>query len=237
MTVEWLYPELANLYGDIFNAKYLAACIKGASLAATCGEDEPAFAKGEADAVCIGSMTERAQAFALQRLTPYANVLKSRIEQGLVVIATGNAPDLLCESLDADGEIVPCLGVFPCRAVRRMRKRRCAFFLGDFEGMTVVGHLSRFSQITGAQDFPFLTVRGGFGCPDNPQAEGMRRKNCFATGLLGPFLPLNPPFVRFLLRTLGEPDTLFCEEEITEAYNRRVQELSTPGFTFEMKTE
>ena len=49
--------------------------------------------------------------------------------------------------------------------------------------------------------------------------------NVFGTYLLGPLLIMNPPFTRYLLRLLGaEPETLPFEEEIMEAYRRRLRD-------------
>lgn len=237
MTVELLYPELSCLYGDPANARYLAACIRGARLVATEGSAAPAFSRGEADVVVIGSMTERNQNFALDRLRPHAGALKDGIERDLTVIATGNALDLFGQSIDADGETIPCLGVFDTFAVRRMNERHNGFFLGEYEGMKIVGHKAQFSMTHGAEKYPFITAVGGFGCHTGTKAEGIRYKRFYGTYLLGPFLLLNPPFVQYLLRSLGQPDTLLYEEAITQAYRRRLEELSRDGFDFSMGWE
>ena len=50
----------------------------------------------------------------------------------------------------------------------------------------------------------------------------MRIKNYFATSMVGPFLMMNPPFVKYLMALLGvkEPKLEF-EETNMAAYERR----------------
>ena len=62
----------------------------------------------------------------------------------------------------------------------------------------------------------------------NPEtkAEGLRRNHFFGTYSLGPYLILNPPFTKYLLRLLGLDDALAFEEEAMEAYRYRWNELT-----------
>ena len=64
--------------------------------------------------------------------------------------------------------------------------------------------------------------------------EGIHYKNFFGTYLLGPFLVLNPPFTKYLLRSMGCADILAFEEEVMAAYNHRVGELSQDGVEYLM---
>lgn len=58
------------------------------------------------------------------------------------------------------------------------------------------------------------------------QQEGLKRKNFFATYTVGPFLIMNPLFVKYLMQLLGikEP-VLAYESVIMEAYRQRLEEF------------
>ena len=45
MKIEILFPEFCNLYGDMYNMKYLKMCIPEAEFIETALEEEPAFVK------------------------------------------------------------------------------------------------------------------------------------------------------------------------------------------------
>ena len=57
--------------------------------------------------------------------------------------------------------------------------------------------------------------------------EGLRRNNFFATYSVGPFLVLNPLFVKYLLNLMGVEDVrLAFEPTIMAAYEQRLKEFS-----------
>ena len=62
----------------------------------------------------------------------------------------------------------------------------------------------------------------GIGINKKSKLEGVRIKNYFATSMVGPFLMMNPPFVKYLMALLGvkEPKLEF-EETNMAAYERR----------------
>lgn len=68
MKIEVLYPELSNLYGDYYNAKYLAMCIPDSQTVFTSNNDKPAFLSEKVDIICMGSMSERNQNLQLSIL-------------------------------------------------------------------------------------------------------------------------------------------------------------------------
>ena len=51
-----------------------------------------------------------------------------------------------------------------------------------------------------------------------------------ATWLIGPLLPLNPDFTRFLLDLMGRTDApLAFEEDVRAAYRERLKTFRLPG--------
>lgn len=234
MIIEFLFPELCCLYGDPANIKYLQQCIPGATVHFTHNRSTPRFVTEHVDLIYLGTMTESKQEMALQRLLPYKDLLWKKIESGQYILATGNAIELFGQHIEEEGRIIPALGYFPTHAKRDIRNRHNSMHIGKFEDMTIVGNKSQFSFSFGHCDHPFILVTGGFGMNPQEPTEGIHYKNFFGTYLLGPFLVLNPPFTKYLLRSLGCADNLPFEAEAMAAYNHRVGELSRDGVEYLM---
>ena len=91
MTIEYLYPEICNLYGDSFNIRYLRKILKDASFVETNLKSEPCFATNDVDMIYLGATTEEGQEMIIERLLPYKNRLEELIDCGKVILCTGNA--------------------------------------------------------------------------------------------------------------------------------------------------
>lgn len=235
MIAEVLFPELGGLYGDSANVRYLAASAPDMEIVYTDNRSIPRFVSERVDMLILGSMPEAKQAIAAERLQPYVSRLRELIEDDVIVLATGNAMELLGESV-IDGEnTIPMLGLFPFHAKRDTTRRHNSMFLGTFEDMRIVGYKSQFSFCYGGFDsYPFIYVDGGCGNAHDDQWEGLRYRNVFATELLGPLLALNPLFTKYLLRLLGHDDTIAFEEDAMAAYRFRLEHLSQEGVVFRM---
>jgi len=238
MTVEWLYPEVCNCFGDPYNAQYLKLSVPDAVFYKTPLSDEPFFASGEPDLILIGSMSERTQRAVLERLRPYAGRLSELADAGKMIIATGNASDLfgrkidyLTEKTSAEG-----LGLFDFSVVTDWFRRVNAKTIGDFEGITVTGFRSQFSRHIGDNSgCAFLSVERGLGLDENSKFEGWRRGGLIATQLLGPLLVLNPPLCRYIIEKCGADASPAYEEAAARAYEKRVAEFRDPSTDFSVK--
>ena len=102
MKIEVLYPELSNLYGDYYNAKYLAMCIPDSQTVFTSNNDKPAFLSEKVDIICMGSMSERNQEFAIKHLMPYKDKIKELVENGTFFLATGNSFEIFGKHIEDD---------------------------------------------------------------------------------------------------------------------------------------
>lgn len=234
MTIEVLYPELCNLYGDQANITYLAKCVPDATIYRTHNRETPRFATEHVDLIYLGAMTESKQELALSRLLPHREKLWELIEGGTFVLATNNAVELFSKDI-LDGErTIPALGYFNYSAKRDLLNRHNSMFLGTFEGIKIVGNKSQYSFSYGQAEHPFIQVTGGCGMNRNSAVEGIHYKNFFGTYLLGPFLVLNPLFTQYLLRQMGCDVTPAFFEEAMEAYNYRLTALERPGVNFMM---
>ena len=181
------------------------------------------------DLVYVGSATERGLRLMVQALTPYKAELERYVDGGGLMLATGNALDALGEYVVIDGKrAFDGLGILPTHAEYHMMKRHNSFLLGSFQDMEIVGFKSLFghtypnSELTDA----LFRVERGVGRHPGAFAEGFRRGGLMATYLIGPLLPLNPPFTRYLLEQMGARDVhLAFEDTAMKAYRARVEEF------------
>lgn len=233
--IEYLFPEISNLYGDPFNVKYLESCIKENGADCEVIKDslnrEPFLAVNYPNLVYLGPMTEHSQELAIERLSVYKDQIKELIKSGTVFLVTGNALEIFIDRIECeDGRSINGLGLYPFVAKRKMFARYNSLFLGEFEGIKIVGNKSQFTHSYGDNsDYDFIKVTRGDGlCPGNLN-EGIKDNNFMATYLLGPLLLLNPPLVKNLLKKLGinNPKLQF-EEEAVKAYEIRLKEFENP---------
>ncbi len=224
MTVEILYPELCNLYGDMGNMDYLKQCLKAEYHATALGE-EPWFVQHEVDLVYLCSMSERSQQRIIDALRPYRERLEQMMADGKHFLLTGNAMEVFGKTITDGDTVIEGLGLLDLTARRIMPKRANSLFLGAFEGQKIVGYTSRFSHMESNLQ-PLFTVTKGLGRDENSKVEGIRAGGVMGTYLLGPLLVLNPDFTRALLNELGAEDAaLAFEEEVRRAYEVRVQQF------------
>ena len=228
MKTEILFPEVANLCGDLMNVTYLRQSCPEMEVVETGLKDRPAFLDGGVDLVYVGSATERGLQLMVQALTPYKAELERYVDGGGLMLATGNALDALGEYVMIDGKrAFDGLGILPTHAEYHMMKRHNSFLLGSFQDMEIVGFKSLFghtypnSELTDA----LFRVERGVGRHPGAFAEGFRRGGLMATYLTGPLLVLNPPFTKALLHELGEPETLAFEQAAMDAYQARLEEF------------
>lgn len=251
--IEMLYPEICNYFGDYDNVKYLASCIEDAKVINTHIPDTPAFVNDEIDFLYMGSMTEKSQEIVIEKLKPYIKELKKMINENKVILFTGNAVEVLGNYIEKDnGEKIEALGILDFYSKRQMMNRLNCLALGDIEIqedseknknkeeqntssdlkdnnkklIKIVGFKSQFTQSFGdnSKNY-FVKLERGFGLDQKSKLEGFRVNNLFATFILGPILPLNPKFTKYVLRLLNQKDDLKFEKEATEAYEIRLKEF------------
>ena len=243
MKIEVLFPEVANLYGDLENISYLQKSCPEIEIVETHLNDTPLFVSEKPDLVYMGTMTESAQLLVINKLKEYKEVLKTRIDDGNLFLITGNALEVFGKSIkDKDGSEAECLGIFPTVAKRDMMNRFNSLYLGTFEGMTIVGYKSQFTHSykdENAKDCMYsefrsaMESRRGPGLNPDIEGEGIRQNNFIATYIIGPILALNPPLAKWILNKMGvKGPTLAFEEAATEAYEIRVEEYSNPDTGF-----
>lgn len=237
MKIEVLFSEACNLFGDLGNVHYLQKTLPQAEFIFTPLHGAPAFPTQEIDLIYLGSMTERTQVRAIEKLRPYKAELQRQIARGTAFLCTGNALEIFGEVIEEEnGQRIPALGIFPSVARRDRQNRHNSAFLGSFEGMKIMGFRSQFSMsyLQNHTATGLFRVEKGIGLNRDAVFEGVRLNRFFGTYLLGPLLVQNPPFTRYLLRLIGAGDTpLAFELAIDAAYTARLAEFEADAFVAE----
>jgi lipid II isoglutaminyl synthase (glutamine-hydrolysing) len=234
LTIEMLFPEIANLHGDNFNVTYLAQCRPDARVLRTALTDTPAFVAGPVDLVYLGPLTEEGQLKAIERLAPHRERIEELIEAGTTFLFTHNAFEVLGARIRNDDMHydVPGVGVFELESTLKMFGRYNGKVMGTLPEVGVehpiVGYKSQFSMVTGGESLPgFLAAERGIGRNAGTTVEGVRRNRFLGTSLLGPILVANPHFTRSLLAQL-DPDSepvLAHERFALAAYDARLSDF------------
>lgn len=230
IVIEILYPEYNNLYGDRGNAEYLNKKLAVAGyeteIIETALFNEPEFINGQVDFLLIGPCQEKHQLVEIEQLKKYADAIRTRIENGGVILATGNAFEIFGDYIEnPKGEKTECLGFYPYYAKQFSRLRYNDCSVGEFNGVQITGFKNLLSHSYGENPKPFLNMKKGAGMNPDTKIEGVHDNNLFATYHTGPILPLNPQFTDYLIKLVDSdyvPQTLDYEKQ---AYASRINEL------------
>ncbi len=234
LTIEMLFPEVANLHGDNANITYLAQCRPDAEVVRTGLNERPAFLDRDVDLLYLGPLTESGQLKAIDRLRPHRAALEERIASGAATLFTHNALEVLGTRIrnpdmgyDAEG-----LGLIELESTLAMMGRYSGKVMGPVPELPadrpVVGYKSQFSMVRVAPGVEgFLTAERGIGRNTTTAVEGVRVGGLVGTSLIGPLLVMNPHYTRALLARL-DPDTeprIAHEEYAVAAYEARLREF------------
>lgn len=226
--IEVLFSEVCNLYGDIFNIKYLAKCIKDVECIYTDISEEPKFVKEDVNMIYLAPMPESIQELAIEKLTPYKQRIQELIDKNVVFLLTGNAVEVFGKYIEnEDGSKINGLGILDLYAKRQMMKRYNDIFLGKYEDIDIVGYKDQFTMAySNNKENYFINVEKGIGLDKESKLEGIKINNLIATYVLGPILILNPLLTKKILEMLGcEEKNVAFEEETMGAYKQRLEEF------------
>ena len=203
--IEILFPEFCNLFGDMFNMKYLKMCLPDAEFVETALDETPKFAQEDVNMIYLGPMTEKTQEKVINKLLPYKNRIEELIEKNTVFLFTGNALEVLGEYIEnEDGSKIKALGIFNVYSKRDMMHRYNSNIVGKFEDIEIVGFKSQFTMMYGDNDNSyFLKVEKGIGINKESKLEGINKNNFIGTYIIGPILILNPLFTKKIMEKLG----------------------------------
>jgi CobQ-like glutamine amidotransferase family enzyme len=236
MVIEVLFGEVCNLYGDPQNVEYLSRTLSEAKIIKTSLDAEPYFSTHRPDMILIGSMSDAIQLRAIDKLGPYKDRIAELIDGGVVFLATGNACEIFCKSIENVTLETKhdALGLFDLDVKTNWFDRYNGKVLGKHKNMVLTGFKSQFSMIYGDNsDYSFVNVERGIGINRESKLDGFVRNNFFGTQMLGPILPLNPEFCEYLISLTGEKATAAFKDVAMDAYNQRVKEFSDPKIKFD----
>ena len=234
--IEVLFPEICNLYGDLFNVELLKRSYPEIEIINTSLKSEPLFVKEKPNMIYMGSVTERGQELAAKKLYSYRKRIIELIDDNALILLTGNAIDIFSSYIELEtGEQIRCLDILPAIAQRHMMSRYNSLYLGKFMENEIVGFKSQFTHLYGdnADCYLFDTIKGA-GLNPNLKNEGFKINNLLCTYLIGPVLLLNPPFAKYILKLIGINDPVLAyEQDCYESYYERIKEFNEPGKKFE----
>ena len=227
MRIEILFPEFCNLFGDMYNMKYLKKCMPDAEFIETALDEVPTFVNEDVNLIYLGPMTEKTQEKVITKLLPYKDRIEELIEKNVVFLFTGNAVEVLGKYIEnEDGTRIDGLGIFDVYAKRDMMHRHNSYMIGKYEDIEVVGFKSQFTMMYGDNlNSYFLDVEKGIGINKESKLEGIKKNNFIGTYVIGPILILNPLFTKKLMKMMGKEKDVALEDDVMAAYEARLKEL------------
>ena len=227
MKIEILFPEFCNLFGDMYNMKYLKKCMPDAEFIETALDEVPTFVNEDVNLIYLGPMTEKTQEKVITKLLPYKDRIEELIEKNVVFLFTGNAVEVLGKYIEnEDGTRIDGLGIFDVYAKRDMMHRHNSYMIGKYEDIEVVGFKSQFTMMYGDNSNSyFLDVERGIGINKESKLEGIKKNNFIGTYVIGPILILNPLFTKKLMKMMGKEKDVALEDDVMAAYEARLKEL------------
>ena len=200
MRIIHLFADLCNLYGDYGNVCALKRALenKGQNVEIEYQSIDDEIDISGADFVFIGSATERNQKVALNYLQGYKDNIKTALDNGTVILATGNSFEIFGQSVtDCDGTKHEGLSFFPYETVegkeRIVTDSLCTTLLC---GGDIIGFVNKASLTTGATS-PLFDVKQGRGNGKDDNKEGVHYGNFYGTHLIGPVLIRNPQLCEY----------------------------------------
>lgn len=200
MRIIHLFADLCNLYGDYGNVCALKRALenKGQNVEVEYQSIDDEIDVSGADLVFIGSATERNQKVALEYLQGYKDNIKAALDNGTVILATGNSFEMFGQSVtDCDGVKHEGLLFFPYETVEG-KDRIVTDSLCDTSlcGGDIIGFVNKASLTTGATS-PLFDVKQGSGNGKDDSEEGVHYGNFYGTHLIGPVLIRNPQLCEY----------------------------------------
>lgn len=200
MRIIHLFADLCNLYGDYGNVSGLKRMLenKGQNVDVEHLSIDDEIDISGADFVFIGSATERNQKVALEFLQSYKENIKTALDNGTVILATGNSFEMFGQSVtDCDGMKHEGLSFFPYKTVegkeRIVTDSLCTTSLCDGD---IIGFVNKASLTTGTTS-PLFDVKQGSGNGKDDNKEGAHYGSFYGTHLIGPVLIRNPQLCEY----------------------------------------
>lgn len=239
MKILHLYHDLMNLYGDYANVLALQKLLNNNGIETVIDKLSVSDSAklSDYDFIYIGSGTERNQKLVLEDLRKYKDELKKCIDNGKVILMTGNSFEMLGKSItDCSENKYDGLGIFVFETSEQNKTRITAdaILKTDMSDKKLVGFINKCSSITKV-DTPLFAVKMGIGNSDNDKSEGVRKNNFFGTHLTGPILIKNPYFLECIASLVVGKDKKLNTDYLT--YEKAGYEVTLSELKKRMENE
>ena len=224
LTIDHLYPDLLDLYGDRGNILALAARCRWRGIEV----DIRKVSLGnpldfsESDILVLGGGSDREQSILVEDLSSRGTELKDGIEDGLVLLTICGGYQLLGQYYQTgEGKKIPGLGILDLYTVAGNERLIGNVIVeiepdlkeaisSNYAQVPTRSSLKEFDTLVGFENHSGKTYLGsnlkplgkalrGYGNNGEDGMEGVRYKNVFGTYLHGPFLPKNPHITDLLI--------------------------------------
>ncbi|MBR2788153.1 MAG: hypothetical protein IKD94_03220 [Erysipelotrichaceae bacterium] len=224
MRILHLYPNLMNLYGDYGNIKVLVDHLKdlGVDASIDCVELDYDYNVSDYDLIYMGPGSESRQLAALDDLMNHRDGLKEYLDNDKVLLFTGNAMELLGESIDDK----KALGILDFKSRISDKRYTGDVIMNNDELGRIVGFINKSSLIEGGEEYKLFSYEFRDNNLVDNDYEGWRYHNGFGTHISGPILIKNPSFMDLMIKLLsGERYRKINYHYEDEAYRITLQEL------------
>lgn len=230
MKAEILFPDLINLYGELWNGKIIKTILKE-NCYFTNYDQQPHFIDESIDLIYIGPTSENKQLIILDKLKHYRERLVELIENGTIFLCVGNGGDYFGQYIITDNYIkTNCLNIFDYYTKIDFKTRHNSMFLGvDHQNLEYVGFKSQFGLLQNVKsEDTWIKTRRGYGNNINEVGEGFKYKNFYLTNIIGPFLIMNPYFLIKLFDLKNYCIDKNILSNMILAYEQRLKEFKDP---------
>lgn len=209
----YLYPDFMSLYGDNGNVRILERRLKDQGFDVEIIKrtiTDSAITFDDVDFVYMGSGFESNRNLVAKHLSQFKDGLVKAIDDGVPMLFTGNAYDVLGSSImTPERDEIRCLSIFDFTVIDQIEKR----FTGDVvladtkKNDVYVGFVNRAGVLKGegALEFDVTKVIGSVPLTK----DGVRKNNLLGVSLIGPLLLKNHKIAESFVKTI-------CERKGTE---------------------
>lgn len=234
MVIEILAYDAGTLFGEHGHQLILKQVFQNHTIIETSLTQEPYFIQHDVDLVYVGGMSENHLMRLNETLKPHQHRLNELIDKGVYFLVFGNSLTIFGTSIDfEDHGMVETLDIFKFSTIQKYRPRINNYILGHNETHVFTAHKSQFTQSYPDETFSdfFFTIDQGFGMNRASRNEGVHYKNFYGTTCVGPFLALNPLFMKDLFYQLDSSLPLPKGfDTMVEAFHLRAEDFKSNQF-------
>ena len=203
MRILHLYYDLLNLYGEYGNVECLKRHMidQGFDVEIDKVSVNDKYDINKYDFIYCGSGLESNLKVALKDLKKHKQDFLEAIENNKFILFTGNAMELLGESLDLEEG----LNIVPIKSKTNDKRYTGDVVMFNKDFGEVVGFINKSSLVSEDKDnYLFSYIFKDANLNDGNTLEGYRINNLIGTHIIGPILVKNPSIMKFYVEGIGK---------------------------------